>query len=106
MIDAIERDIEMYSIDESIFHQRVVVKKTWSQPYKNVVPVHQLKCEPALAVVGAMSNKRGWLGHYVRAKSIRAVDFIEFLKQLRGESQEEKVLILDNASIHLTKSVK
>ena len=63
-----------------------------------------LKSEPCLAVVGGISNHRGWIGHLIRYRSIKGVDFLEYLKQVRGDTTEEKVLILDNASIHKTKT--
>ena len=82
----------------------MVLKKAWSQAHTNIVPLSQLKSEPCLAVVGGISNHRGWIGHLVRYKSIKGADFLEYLKQVRGDTTEEKVLILDNASIHKTKT--
>ena len=42
------------SIDESIFHQRQVVKKAWSTVHCNIRPQTIRNNEPAQAVVGAM----------------------------------------------------
>ena len=44
------------SIDESVFHQRQVVKKAWSTVHTNITPQSLQNREKAQAVVGAMRD--------------------------------------------------
>lgn len=92
--------------DESVFHQRVVVKKAWSPKHQNLQPLTMLKSEPAIAIVGAVSLRKGWVCHLIKRKSIKGVDFLEFMHQLRESMQGEFALVVDNASIHLMNVVK
>ena len=64
------------------------------------------KGEPCVAVVGAMSAERGWLGQMLRPKSVKGADFLEFVKELQAKSFTGLTLLLDNASIHKTKAVR
>ena len=104
--EAIEGGLDVVQADESIFHQRIVVQKSWSNKATNILPRCLQKSEPALAVVGACSLKKGWLAHLIKRKSIRSPDFLIFLDDLCQEVKPPFALILDNASIHKTKVVR
>ena len=95
--------IPVISIDESIFHQRIVVKKAWAPKGENIMPKCLQKNEPCIAVIGAMSREMGWISHMMRNKSFKGEDVLDFLKDLREKIQGPFALLLDNASIHKTK---
>ena len=97
---------EIISIDESVFHQRLVVKKAWSTLHDNVRPKSIKNSEPAIAVVGAMSKESGWIHHMQIYKALKGRDFLRFLQELRDKVDGKCALLLDNASIHKTKYVK
>ena len=106
MWDAGACALQIISVDESIFHQRQVVKKAWSTVYSNLRPQSLRNREPCIAVVGAMSRELGWIHHLKRHKSIKGEDMLTFLKELRAKVTGECALLLDNASIHKTKYIR
>ena len=64
--------MEVLSVDESIFNQRICIKKSWAPTGINIEPRCLQHREPAVAVMGAISAKYGWVGEVMRNKSIKA----------------------------------
>ena len=59
-----------------------------------------------MAVIGAISAKRGVIHTYMRAKSIKTDAFLEFLRELKEKTPHPCTLLLDNASYHRTAVVQ
>ena len=55
----------------------------WSNINNNITATQIVKSEPCAAVVGAISSKRGAVLNYIKAKSIKSVDFVDFLDRLK-----------------------
>ena len=72
----------------------------------NIMPAYMLKNEKALAVCGAISFQRGWIGHKNFERSFSSETFLQFLQELKAMTPNKSVLLLDYASIHKTKKVK
>lgn len=99
--------IEIVYADESIFHQRVVVKRAYSTKSFNIEPTKSLKSEPCIAVCGACSIQSGWIGHTMRQRSFTQACFIDFLQHIKSLMGERRwLMVLDNASIHRARSVR
>ena len=93
-------------MDESLFNQKQVQKRAWSNKHANITPLLMLHYEPCLAVCGAVSTRRGWVHALFNPKSMKGPDFIEFLTQLKAKTPHPFAILLDNASIHKTVAVK
>ena len=70
---------EFVMADECLFNQKHILPTAWSNKHENLVATTMVKSENCLAVVGAVSAQRGSILNYAKAKSIKAVDFLEFL---------------------------
>ena len=93
-------------MDESLFNQKQVQKRAWSNKHANITPLIMLHYEPCLAVCGAVSNMRGWVHAHFKPKSVKGPDFIEFLTQLKEKTPHPFAILLDNGSIYKTVAVK
>ena len=97
----------MIHADEAVFHQRIVIKKSWANKGLNITPTVMLHYEPCQAAVGFVSAMRGAIYFDSRPKSIKSADFLQMLKIVRAKSGKRSIVILlDNASIHRTLIVK
>ena len=98
--------MELVFCDECLFNGKQLPNAAWSSKGENLQQQHMRKFEPCMAVVAAISSERGLIHYLMREKSIKAVDFLEFLKELKEKSPNRIVLMLDNASIHKGKACK
>ena len=60
----------------------------------------------AVAVVAAMDIRGKVVAVHLKEKSIKKVDFLDFLKMLRESVTDPQTLLLDNLSFHRSKEVK
>ena len=92
---------EVIYIDESIFSGKHLPKRAWSGKRKNIKPTMMLIQESCLAVVAAISKDRGLIGFRYQEKSFKSTDFLNFVKELRQNTEQESFsIVLDNCSIH------
>ena len=94
-------------LDETMFTRKTVAETEWALPGENMT-VDQAKLdEPTLALLAAISKDKG-LEHYrVFPKSVDAAKFIEWLRELRDRSGNDKIaLFLDNLPCHRSDDVR
>ena len=67
----------------------------------NVQPEVMWPQQKCVAVLAAISNKRGLLHFYFREKSIKSDDYIDFLMDLRHMTPDQPLnILLDNCQVH------
>jgi len=98
---------DLVFVDECVFSCKTYKKLAWAPIGQNVMQSENLGTQPCLAVVAAVSMRRGVICFHVRPKSFTAPTFRDFLEDVRAEHTSERVQVLaDNCSIHKAKIVR
>jgi hypothetical protein len=99
---------EIIMIDECVFSQRSYKQYAWAAVGCNVTASANWKSERAIAVLGAISSRRGLILWVHREKSMRGQDVEDFLGRLAALTDNigDAVVLLDNATIHKTNAVR
>ena len=93
-------------VDECVFSCKTYKKSAWAQTGQNITQSEHLGPMPCLAVLAAVSMRRGLICFHVRPKSFTASSFRDFLLDLRAEHTCERVqLFADNCGIHRARIV-
>lgn len=103
-----EENREIIMIDECVFSQRSYKQYAWAAVGCNVTASVNWKSERAIAVLGAISSRRGLILWVHREKSMRGQDVEDFLGRLAALTDNigDAVVLLDNATIHKTNAVR
>ena len=88
-------------VDECVFSCKTYKQMAWAETGHNVKQSEHLGAQPCVAVVAAVSMRRGMICFHARPKSFTAAAFQDFLQDLRDELPSGRVsVLLDNCSIH------
>ena len=84
-----------------MFTRKTIRNEEWSPPKENV-RIDQAKLnEPTLAMIPAISMEKGQEHYKIYKKSVNTEKFVEYLKELRQFTADEKVCIfMDNIKSH------
>ena len=88
-------------VDECVFSCKTYKQMAWAETGHNVKQSEHLGAQPCVAVVAAVSMRRGMICFHARPKSFTAATFQDFLQDLRDEMPSGRLsVLLDNCSIH------
>jgi len=88
-------------VDECVFSMKTYKQMAWAETGHNVKQSEHLGAQPCVAVVAAVSMRRGMICFHARPKSFTAAAFQDFLQDLRDEIPSGRLsVLLDNCSIH------
>ena len=77
-----EQGTKLIFIDETVFTFKTFANKAWGLPYKGLtVPEEKLKVDTS-AMIAGISEDTGLEAHLISPKSIKQVDFVEFIEKL------------------------
>ena len=91
-----------------MFTQRSVMRNEYSNLNQSVVKIDYTDFNiKTTAVAAAISHEHGILKWKNYGKSVKAVDFLDFVKRIHRKMKDQKfALFMDNLSVHYTKIVK
>jgi len=91
-------------IDEVVFSPATTFKFAWAGKGSNVEVADRRQLVQTQALLAGISEERGLEGFIIRRKSIRTEDYIDFLKVVKENRNDNQVVIFaDNLSVHKTK---
>ena len=95
-------------LDECMFTQKTYLDTAWSNRRQNVTLSRQRMNQKALALIFACSLEKGVEHCQIYPKSVNAVKFIEYLRNLRASERTARriFLFMDNLAVHKTKDVR
>lgn len=93
-------------VDEAIFTVRTFLTKSWSHCRQSVQQVKPIQNQPCIAVVAAISSRRGLIHYVTREHSIKSDVFSTFLQVLNTMSDSNLNILMDNSSVHRSQLVK
>ena len=92
-------------VDECVFSCKTYKQMAWAETGHNVKQSEHLGAQPCVAVVAAVSMRRGMICFHARPKSFTAATFKDFLQDLRDELPSGQLsLLLVNCSIQKAKA--
>ena len=88
-------------VDEAVFTQRSTIKKVWAKTSEEATIFKDSYGFNCTSVVAATNLKGETVALVTSGKSIKAPEFVQFLKQIRNRMGKSKVYIfLDNLRMH------
>jgi hypothetical protein len=93
---------EIVYLDECVFSQKSYKLMAWASKSENITQSESLGSQPCVAVLAAVSIKRGLILYHQRPKSFNARSFCEFMVDLRESLGHDRpvTIMLDNCRIH------